>query len=76
MHTADLSSPHQSIAQTDEAGAGKTTENIVTPQDKSRASPVKSPSQQEAPVSQGKVVFLFKAFYSHQKMLLLLVMMI
>ncbi|XP_044024277.1 low-density lipoprotein receptor-related protein 11 [Siniperca chuatsi] len=59
-HPADLSSPHRPAAQTEEAedgsmrqtGSRKTIENIIPPQDRSKATPPQSPSQQEAPVSQ------------------------
>lgn len=64
-HPADLSSPHRPVAQTEEAGDGsmlqtaarKTIENMMPPQDRSKATPPQSPSQQEALASQGKVVF-------------------
>ncbi|XP_030261322.1 low-density lipoprotein receptor-related protein 11 isoform X2 [Sparus aurata] len=57
-HPADPSSPHQPVAQTEEAGdksmtgPRKTVETIVPPQDRSKATPQQSPSQQEAPGSQ------------------------
>ncbi|XP_073348944.1 low-density lipoprotein receptor-related protein 11 [Pagrus major] len=57
-HPADPSSPHLPVAQTEEAGDDnmtgprKTVETIVPPQDRSKATPPQSPSQQEAPVSQ------------------------
>ncbi|KAI3364115.1 hypothetical protein L3Q82_010944 [Scortum barcoo] len=59
-HAADLSSPRQPGAQTQESedapilrtGPRKTVESIIPPQDGSMASPPQSPSQQEASVSQ------------------------
>ncbi|XP_045916918.1 low-density lipoprotein receptor-related protein 11 [Micropterus dolomieu] len=59
-HPADQSSPHRPVAQTEEADDGpmlqtgprKTIENTIPPQDRSKATPPQSPSQQEAPVSQ------------------------
>lgn len=71
-HPADLSSPHRPVAQTEEdgaasvlqTGAGKTTETIISPQDRSKAPPPKSQSQQQPSVSQGKDVIMFETFYS------------
>lgn len=68
-HPADLSSPHRPESQTEEAedgsvpqtGPRKTPENIIPPQDRSKATPPQSPSQQEASVSQGGVVFISEA---------------
>lgn len=59
-HPADLSSPHRPVAQTEEdgatsvlqTGAGKTTETLISPQDRSKAPPPKTQSQQQASVSQ------------------------
>ncbi|CAJ1078371.1 low-density lipoprotein receptor-related protein 11 isoform X2 [Xyrichtys novacula] len=59
-HTADLSTPHQPVAQTEEAedvtmvqtGSRKTVEAIVPPQDRSKAPPPQSPSLQEDAASQ------------------------
>ena len=66
-HPADLPSPRRTVAQTEEAGDGsmlqtgsrKTVETIMPPQDRSKSTPPQSPGQPEAPVSQGKVVFMF-----------------
>ena len=63
-HTADLPSPHLPVAQTEEdtdgsmlqAGPRKTLENIIPPQDRAKATPAQSPSQQEASASQGSNV--------------------
>ncbi|XP_044185813.1 low-density lipoprotein receptor-related protein 11 [Thunnus albacares] len=59
-HAADLPSPHLPVAQTEEAADGsmlqagprKTMENIIPPQDRAKATPAQSPSQQEASASQ------------------------
>lgn len=59
-HSADLSNSHRPVAQTEEAEDGtmihtaprKTVQNIVPPQDRSKAASPQSPSQQEASVSQ------------------------
>ncbi|XP_041660709.1 low-density lipoprotein receptor-related protein 11 [Cheilinus undulatus] len=59
-HTADQSSPHRPVAQTQESedvsmtqtGSKKTVESVVPPQDRSKATPPQSPSQQEAAASQ------------------------
>lgn len=72
-HPADQSSPHRPVAQTEEADDGpmlqtgprKTIENTIPPQDRSKATPPQSPSQQEAPVSQGKIAFTFEVLYAH-----------
>lgn len=68
-HPADPSSPHQPVAQTEEAGdksmtgPRKTVETIVPPQDRSKATPQQSPIQQEAPGSQGENVLMFEGLY-------------
>lgn len=67
-HPANPSSPHQSVAQTEAGddsmtGPRKTVETIVPPQDRSKATAPQSPSQQEAPGSQGKNVLMFQGLY-------------
>lgn len=68
-HPADPSSPHQPVAQTEAArdksmtGPRKTVETIVPPQDRSKATPPQSPSQQKAPRIQGENVLMFEGLY-------------
>lgn len=74
-HPADLSRPHRPADQTEEAGDAsvlqtgprKTVESIVPPQDRNKATAPQGPSQQEAPVSQGKIVLYSHSVWTDEK---------
>ncbi|XP_026174110.1 low-density lipoprotein receptor-related protein 11 [Mastacembelus armatus] len=60
IHPVDLPSPQRTVVQTEEAedgsmlqtGPRKTIESIIPPQDRTKAAPPQSPTQQEVSVSQ------------------------
>lgn len=71
-HPVDPPSPHRPAAQGEEAddssmlqsGPRKSLETIIPVQDRIKTAPPQSPSQQEASVSQGTLIFLFKGLLS------------
>lgn len=79
-HPVEVPSPHRPVVQTEEAedssmlqtGPRKALENIIPLQDRTKTGPPQGPSQQEASLSQGRVVFIFKVVYSHCRSLVFL----